>query len=74
MRTLIFLFVSLLISTFQLKTVEADELLKTEKELIAWLDELGYQDLSKAAESMSQQANGTRAVTNRRKIRTSSGS
>ena len=49
MRTLIFLFVSLLISTFQLKTVEADELLKTEKELIAWLDELGYQDLSKAA-------------------------
>jgi len=48
-RTLIFLFVSLLISTFQLKTVEADELLKTEKELIAWLDELGYQDLSKAA-------------------------
>ena len=49
MRTLIFLFVSLLISTFQLKTAEADELLKTEKELIAWLDELGYQDLSKAA-------------------------
>ena len=49
MRTLIFLFVSLLISTFQLKAIEADELLKAEKEIVAWLEKLGYQDLSKAA-------------------------
>ena len=49
MRTLIFLFVSLLIFTFQLKAIEADELLESEKELIAWLDKLSYQDLSKAA-------------------------
>ena len=47
-RTLIFLFVSLLKSTVQWKEIEADEL-KAEKEIVAWLDKLGYQELSKAA-------------------------
>jgi len=45
---LIFLFVSLLKSTVQWKEIEADEL-KAEKEIVAWLDKLGCQDLSKAA-------------------------
>ena len=45
---MIFLFVSLLKSTVQWKEIEADEL-KAEKEIVAWLDKLGYQDFSKAA-------------------------
>jgi len=48
-RILIFLLISLLLSTVESKSIEADELLKTEKEIVAWLDKLGYPDLSKAA-------------------------
>ena len=64
---MIFLFVSLLKSTVQWKEIEADEL-KAEKEIVAWLDKLGCQDLSKAAVVNVAQAIDTRAVMNPRKV------
>ena len=46
MRLLILCLVSLIFAT-DLNTVIADDLLQSEKDIITWLDELGYQDFSK---------------------------
>ena len=46
MRVLTLALVSLIFAS-GLKTVIADDLLQSEKAIIAWLDELGYQDFSK---------------------------
>lgn len=48
MRLCALLLVALLFTEFPQKTGDTDELLDSEKELIAWLDHLGYQELAEA--------------------------